>query len=380
MGVHIVDGEFQSDKYPSTPRGKVPLSVKDKAAQPLLWQYAQTHRKIDAEFSDDLETALRAAGYSPPTVDDDRVLVIRARLAAGTSWTGEDGGHGNKVENQEPEVRRILRDCARRIEELAGVALDAKAHAVADCFVHEHEELTKKRVPVKVQLVGPENRFPLCEDEGCPERHECANHCTAGDYRTEDGLTPDLRYTEKSWECSQKPEGYGPRLADGTVARCEPELGQLAELHAIATAHNPRPPSPEHRTRVEAYQRELAADPEKAKRAWGNLMRALDARDPMSLSERTKCEALWDAWDTERDPQAKTILLLRLGETVAQWMTHAEALERALKSCAVDEDNPDTCGVCGHHFADCEVDHRLVGDDDELACAGARARAALSAT
>lgn len=38
---HIIDGEFQSDKYPTCPRGKVPLSVKDKTAQDLLWEYAQ---------------------------------------------------------------------------------------------------------------------------------------------------------------------------------------------------------------------------------------------------------------------------------------------------------------------------------------------------
>ena len=127
MGAHIVDGEFQSDKYPSTPRGKVPLSVKDKAAQPLLWQYAQTHRSIDPEFSDDLETALRAAGYSPPTVDDDRVLVIRARLAAGVSWRNAgDPEVARKISrnemsetSEEPEVRCILRDCAKRIEELS---------------------------------------------------------------------------------------------------------------------------------------------------------------------------------------------------------------------------------------------------------------------
>jgi hypothetical protein len=100
----------------------------------------------------------------------------------------------------------------------------------------------------------------------------------------------------------------------------------------------------------------------------------------MCAEERARIEALWGAWDDERDPQAKTILLLRLGETVAEWMTHAEALERALKSCAVDEDNPDTCGVCGHHFRDCEADRRIVGDigdAEDLACAGARARAAL---
>jgi hypothetical protein len=65
MSSHIIDGEFQSDKYPTTPRGKVPLSVKDPTAQDLLWTYAQRRRAMDAEFADDLETALVAAGYLP---------------------------------------------------------------------------------------------------------------------------------------------------------------------------------------------------------------------------------------------------------------------------------------------------------------------------
>lgn len=63
MGAHLIDGEFQSDKYPTTPRGKVPLSVKDPTAQDLLWEYAQRRRTVDDEFSDDLEAALRAQGY-----------------------------------------------------------------------------------------------------------------------------------------------------------------------------------------------------------------------------------------------------------------------------------------------------------------------------
>lgn len=67
MSSHIIGGEFQSDKYPTCPRGKVPLSVKDPTAQDLLWQYAQRRRSVDAEFSEDLETALRAAGYEPQT-------------------------------------------------------------------------------------------------------------------------------------------------------------------------------------------------------------------------------------------------------------------------------------------------------------------------
>ena len=63
MGAHLIDGEFQSDKYPTTPRGKVPLSVKDTTAQDLLWEYAQRRRVVDAEFSADLERALLLAGY-----------------------------------------------------------------------------------------------------------------------------------------------------------------------------------------------------------------------------------------------------------------------------------------------------------------------------
>ncbi len=60
---HLIDGEFQSDKYPTTPRGKVPLSCKDRDAQDLLWLYAQRRRAVDAEFSADLEIALRNCGY-----------------------------------------------------------------------------------------------------------------------------------------------------------------------------------------------------------------------------------------------------------------------------------------------------------------------------
>lgn len=69
MGAHLVtiDGvvTFQSDKYPSCPPGKVPLSVNDKTAQDLLWEYAQRRRSVDAEFSEDLERVLLSAGFVP---------------------------------------------------------------------------------------------------------------------------------------------------------------------------------------------------------------------------------------------------------------------------------------------------------------------------
>jgi len=61
---HIVDGKFQSDKYPTCPPGKVPLSVEDPMAQDLLWEYARRRQAVDAEFASDLEFALMNAGYT----------------------------------------------------------------------------------------------------------------------------------------------------------------------------------------------------------------------------------------------------------------------------------------------------------------------------
>lgn len=64
MGSHFnKDNQFQSDKYPTCPPGKVPLSVKDPLAQDLLWEYAERRRSVDGEFSDDLQKALIAVGF-----------------------------------------------------------------------------------------------------------------------------------------------------------------------------------------------------------------------------------------------------------------------------------------------------------------------------
>lgn len=66
-----VSGTFQSDRYPGTPAGKVPLSVRDPLAQDLLWEYARRHEEAgkhgDSEFARDLRDALRNAGYGPRT-------------------------------------------------------------------------------------------------------------------------------------------------------------------------------------------------------------------------------------------------------------------------------------------------------------------------
>jgi len=64
---HIVNGKFKSGKYPGCPAGKVPLSTKDKVAQPHLWQYAIDLLVINPQdqFALDIHEALVLEGYQP---------------------------------------------------------------------------------------------------------------------------------------------------------------------------------------------------------------------------------------------------------------------------------------------------------------------------
>ena len=89
MSAHIdKNNQFQSDKYPTCPAGKVPLSVNDTTAQDLLWEYAQRRRAVDAEFAEDLERALQMAGFTPST--DTLAARLRDALAecptCGMTW------------------------------------------------------------------------------------------------------------------------------------------------------------------------------------------------------------------------------------------------------------------------------------------------------
>ena len=59
MGEHLIDGEFQSDKYPWCKRGFVPLKLTDPDARAVLKEYALRREKIDSEFSSDLWLAIR---------------------------------------------------------------------------------------------------------------------------------------------------------------------------------------------------------------------------------------------------------------------------------------------------------------------------------
>jgi len=72
MGAHLVDGKFKSDKYAEVRAGLLPLSFTDPAAQSLIAEYSRRRRagshgskEVDVEFADDVDEALRLAGYQP---------------------------------------------------------------------------------------------------------------------------------------------------------------------------------------------------------------------------------------------------------------------------------------------------------------------------
>ena len=56
-------GVFRSDKYEWCKKGFLALKFTDPMAQDLIAEYAYRRQEIDLEFSEDVHTALRNAGY-----------------------------------------------------------------------------------------------------------------------------------------------------------------------------------------------------------------------------------------------------------------------------------------------------------------------------
>jgi len=153
MAEHLIDGEFQSDKYPTTPRGKVPLSCKDMMAQDLLWEYAQRRRKIDADFSADLEAALRAQGYVPL---DEPVPALDAK------------------HQQVSDQCRAVAHIAKTISEVHGDLAKTYAHHGPEAHMDFVGRLTAERMEVLgdmangMDIVQPEDEWLNPIFEGVP--------------------------------------------------------------------------------------------------------------------------------------------------------------------------------------------------------------------
>jgi hypothetical protein len=130
MGDHInEDGEFQSDKYPACPAGKVPLSTKDPTAQFPLWIYAQVRRAVDTGFSADLETALLYKGFDPAAVKASPLEMACVLLAAAGQFRFYETEHGRKRTAEGAEKAESNRKWAELLETVArGSGVDPFRH------------------------------------------------------------------------------------------------------------------------------------------------------------------------------------------------------------------------------------------------------------
>lgn len=255
------EGEFQSDKYPTCPAGKVPLSVKDPTAQDLLWQYAQRRRAVDADFAADLKTALKAKGYVPPgpqSETTDAELAEAVRLADGTSDGVETAWLKNAARRlaRAEQARRTAADVAR---------LDVRAEPYAS-LVAEHRGLA-----VKALLMT------LTEDEAgrlVDVRAEMD--------RIETAMTE--RYALVCRECGARVEqGQGCKAAGcppyGSDGRTPQETGAIIPIDAVATAL---------RTQIAALEEQSAgrlASLDFLCRSLGDILRCVGAEPHSNPSE-----------------------------------------------------------------------------------------------
>ncbi len=69
-----------------------------------------------------------------------------------------------------------------------------------------------------ITVIGAKKEFPLCTSNTCCYTRDCANHSTAGDFRKEAGLTPDLKKEGNDWFCSKAPKKEdGAILVNGSL-------------------------------------------------------------------------------------------------------------------------------------------------------------------
>jgi len=391
---------------------------------------------------------------SPAAVEADRKLVARARTLAGCAWTAT-------ADIQ--DVRRILKVCAKRIEELSGAALEAQEHAVADCFVHEQEAMAGLAPQLgpckcghvaaghrKVHLPGEEvaGRGPCLVELADGERCSCPGfEETAPDETTralldraaascmaisDSELARGIARANAIYRSLDLPspfEKMAPAVTPGTV---EPEkvvcTGSVSDKHCKSCTEagclcclcgqqtrpitgstimrlrfvGPRPTPLASVYLAEGGYGTIEVGEKPSLRVgtieedgkvegppWTALVRLVPPPAPAPSCLCTGCSGCQPSHldysvHCERPaamlPRFQPVGWNQRSRCSECQAVAAEPVRDALKDCAVNETNPDTCGVCGKHFADCDVDRRHVGEPDgpeEPMCPGARARMAL---
>lgn len=67
----------------------------------------------------------------------------------------------------------------------------------------------------KVEIeVWPFGGGLICHEKECKFRRECANHETAGDFRTDDGFSPELTLCNGEFYCDTKYRAHHPAYLD----------------------------------------------------------------------------------------------------------------------------------------------------------------------
>jgi hypothetical protein len=77
---------------------------------------------------------------------------------------------------------------------------------------------------IEIKLVGELKSFPECQEVLCPNKGECANHCTAGEFRLDDGFTPKMKKDGEIYFCSkQMTDIHGSLILnnDGNLVLCD---------------------------------------------------------------------------------------------------------------------------------------------------------------
>lgn len=84
----------------------------------------------------------------------------------------------------------------------------SEAKITVDNVIKQIENKQNPGVEIKLKLYNAGGID--CLEKDCPLKHECANHETAGDFRNEDGLTPDLYIVDGHFFCKTKKASESP--------------------------------------------------------------------------------------------------------------------------------------------------------------------------
>ena len=119
------------------------------------------------------------------------------------------------LENSEPDAKILMFFVSQNHRETLMLQdLETWSDEKLKTMASEIHKEMERRMQIKqaaraVHLIEIEetNKTPICVSKTCWLNKECANHETAGDFRSEAGFTPNLQKKDNVWYCEQKETG-----------------------------------------------------------------------------------------------------------------------------------------------------------------------------